>query len=389
MPKKKRTTEMQIVPFSPKRSSRNNFLYLSEETIFDILSRVPAESLQHYARYVCKSWSTIPRNPDFVRAHLLRANSGLYLQHGEEPYYAELFEMKEMKSKVVDTWWDLPGEILDSCDGILLICKSDGPTRILFLANPVTMQVVKLPRIPTSPSDSINAKLARINDGKFRVIFFDDDIGLCHGWYILTVDSQMLWRKLPFPYLERAKTDPLESLSVDLKSICIHGISYWIICYYRDPLFFAIDLNDESSRLLQLPCEVMEDKGTFLSWEIAKMGNHLCCVVWYLNPFDSETVVLRETPAQIWLWKLIDLHQNTWVKTHGVNLFHAKILRKELSFYATYWDDQESLIFHVRRRGNSETVALNMRTGKAKGIGKVTPQRGIWYGVHTNSLVSF
>ncbi|KAJ7973977.1 F-box-like domain-containing protein [Quillaja saponaria] len=381
MLKRKRTIEMQIVPFSPRKSSRNNILYLSEEIIFDILSRAPAEFVQNYARYVCMSWSTIPRNPDFVRAHLLHAKSGLYLQPGDEPFYAELFEMKEMDSKIVDTWWDLPGKILDSYDGILLFCKKDGPASILCLANPVTRRGMKLPPIPEPCHHfDIIAKLARINDGKFRVIFPDQGQLFWHEWYILTVDSQMSWRKISSPYLESTDKDPL-------KSICIEGISYWgNIFGYDDPHFLAIDLNDETSCLLQLPCEVIDNRGLVLTWEFAKMGKHLCCIYWWHSAFNPRKIVQRERPGEIKIWKLMDLHQNVWVMTYNTDLFHASIIRNELSSYMTYWDDQKSLIFEVRRGGNNEAVVFNTTTGKTTLIGIVNLR--IRYGIHTNSLVS-
>lgn len=344
--------------------------YLPEDIIMNILCRVPAEFWDKHIKYVCKTWASIPDDSHFIKMHLLHSKPCLYIQDTKS-FGIQFIEINGLKSNVVYRRSPLPGEIIDSNDGLILI-RVRNPPGVFYVANPITKQVMYL---YFEPQPSIHyayslAKIVRTQNGQVKVIFYGLDAKDPRGtlyWYVLTVGSDRSWREI-------SCAGAIKGAFYPSVTIAVGGVAYWNNRYdIRYTL--AVDLNDETSHLLVSPEGVTDVKKNYDRWHFVKMGNRLCLASW-----------IREI-NEIKLWILKDLRQNIWEKILCVEIIRGNIMKLGFTFLVTYLDDQQLLIFQVHSRGKTRLLAVDVKTRKVKTMKKF-PIYSTDFGVHINSLVA-
>nr|XP_034581083.1 F-box protein At3g07870-like [Setaria viridis] len=133
------------------------FSRLPDDTIADILLRLPAESVL-CAGAVCKAWRSFTTDPSFLAAHarLQQAQVVMYSYLDEGPYELALDvvpfsgdddEAARRRLIRYPRTTRTRFLLLASCNGVLLFRMSHGSFLSFLLCNPVTRQWAELPRV--------------------------------------------------------------------------------------------------------------------------------------------------------------------------------------------------------------------------------------------------
>ncbi|KAF5178080.1 F-box protein [Thalictrum thalictroides] len=304
----------------------------------DILSRVPARSLYQCCRLVCKDWYNLIKDPDFINFHHSRINK--YVSDGlialchttEFVDWAQFFNLVDNPNNntnltALRLHFDLPSDIqsikiVGSVNG--LMCLALLPRHnIFFICNPVTRDVLQLPKAPglgpysqkynlkyLFPATSGFAFHAATNTYKvvrtwfFRVIGGADilqggaDI-LQTGIEIYTLGSGV-WRWIDVN---------ISSMLCDLQAshVFLHEALHWQIVDLKksQPYTGVIDIGDENFRTFENPMEEVGLKARNLS----TLRQCLCLI----DEFSDHNA--------IWTMKQYGVAQS-WTKEH--------IIRKEI-----------------------------------------------------------
>lgn len=132
-------------------NSRN----LPQEIITDILSRLPVKSLFHF-KCVSPSWKSLISDPYFANTHLGRTKTANYSEQKIVTIsYCGNLNLVDYNDGNLTTKLEFPTveqhdaekwvKVLSSCDGLLLVSRSD---KSVFLLNPSTRECKKLPICP-------------------------------------------------------------------------------------------------------------------------------------------------------------------------------------------------------------------------------------------------
>jgi len=143
----KKNMNMKIVQCSSSSSNRNRnrFSELPQDVMLAILCLVPLTCLLNSARYVSKHWFTaIPfclrlKPPGLYVVNIKSGRKSYFLDHvnGQKIHFGTPSKM---------------GTLLDTCHGILLLCKG---IRLTFAVNPILKLCFKIPIYPTRSKGSI------------------------------------------------------------------------------------------------------------------------------------------------------------------------------------------------------------------------------------------
>lgn len=262
---------------SPRKMQQNDTTAesLSEDIIFfDILTRLPGTFLHRNAKFVCKAWAAIMGNSQFVEAHLRRAKPGIFLQSTRHPYGARFLEIKDNGGlRITELNPQYPGRILNSCDGLALFFQY--ATGALHVANPVTMQVTRVPdllgaklmyppcaiaRVPSTGEFKLFAAIAQKYSGVF----------VCH-WYVLRLGIDCVWRKIC-----------TDSGDYDFTCSPIYNGAYDLYWTTKNRVI-VMDIDKETFRAFLLPQE--------LRWhpQYLKMGDCLSAIIFLEQGFQIHT----------------------------------------------------------------------------------------------------
>lgn len=267
-----------------KRQSNNSLGYLPEEVIFDILTRLPAEWLHKSVRLTCKSWAAMISSSDFVKAHLLRAKPGIFIQKTRRSYGAHFLEFKgNGEYGVAALSPRLPGHYLNSCDGLILfIQKSTGNLQVV---NPVTMQRLNVPKLLGSNLNChATAAIIRVpRTGEFKLfaslVKSESLVWHCH-WYVLRLGKDTTWTRfgLEAGYFTFRGT-PIYCGGNDL---------YWI----RRDHIILMDVDKETFRKFDLHGKLYH--------HLFKFENHLA----YISPWGIIGYRMHVFEADCGRWRL-------------------------------------------------------------------------------------
>ncbi|GAV68444.1 F-box-like domain-containing protein [Cephalotus follicularis] len=372
-----------------KTKQHKHVVDLPNDIILNILSRLPAHFLHRRARPVCKTWADLMHLPLFKETNFLHSKPVLLvLDHVCNPNEACFFEMREGKLQIKGPKLELPGIILRSSGGVLLLTKYINKKQLFYVANPVTMQAVELPKLSAlvSWSGASIAYLPRTGELKVVCIGEDRDNGICH-WYILTIGSNMSWRQF-----DSTVPGCGPEVCYKTKSISAGGVLYWRIVslnrtsppFVKSIRIAALDLGDESLHHLWVPEECNEEH-----CELLKMGNSLGCISWRSTATGGRTETMK-------IWLLKDLRRNEWAITHRFDLDESHPLRMAVSVPAACLENHQILIFRLLRYQYDSTAQkhfdllfeLNWKTGKWKYFMNIVSMSQV-IEVHTDSLFSF
>ncbi|KAK9284048.1 hypothetical protein L1049_012308 [Liquidambar formosana] len=346
--------------------------YLHEDLIFNILVRLPADVLHKSMRLVCKGWANIIRHPLFIEAHLLRANTGIFVESIDSPGCARFFEIKDGEVRVTELKRQFPRRMVASCEGVSLFTDPIDH-RALYVANPATLQVTKLPYLNLPPNPLFfSSSIARISPtGQYKVVHaYKDSRKVCH-WLLLTVGVDNSWRKIDcHPAIGSGQID-LECFPVS-----VGGVVYWIDFEFYldgDNYFLAMDMGDETIHKVPIPSG-RTDPCTYL-----KMGSYL----------SSFTLILPST-LQFEVCVLKDMCRGEWAKVYVINIgTGGGIPRNLFCVFPIGWiNSDQILILEALTSQGDVLLAYNVETQETKLVdfelcGCEFSQ------IHTNSLVSW
>ncbi|KAK7359572.1 hypothetical protein VNO77_01533 [Canavalia gladiata] len=345
----------------------SSFDSLPNDVVAKILKSLPAQFLHNSGRFVCKTWAEILSLPCFKKSHLLHSQCGFLIQDGNGQCKVQSIDARDWELKETQLNFNFPGKIRGSSDGVLLINKS-ASVMDLYVANPVTMQVLKLPTLPSicKLCSHCNNIARASSTGEIKVVSLGRDSNGLYNWYVLTVGKGMSWRKINMAY---AKCDPESYLSY-VQSLSADGVIYWTnSSWINDPFVLAIDVHEEIAYRLKVPIEC---HGQY--WTLVQIGKEICC----MN--CGKDVEMK-------VWKLKDLHRSEWVKVKSIRFSIESPLRKKISV-PLLWLDSDVLVISVYVQVSNVVVAYHVKKDEYKVIKIGDVARHAIF-LHTNSLIQF
>ncbi|KAJ7978199.1 F-box-like domain-containing protein [Quillaja saponaria] len=378
--RKKTTTELK----RRKKQNTNNVIpYLSEDIITNILSRTPAKFVQDDARFVCKIWFNIPRQPEFIGMHLSRSTAGLYVQNTVNPKDVKYIEIKEMKKKVIHSFPPIPGEILDTYEGILLV-RDQKEKEILYVVNPITKQNVKLPPAPGAMNCD-RGMIGRMNTGELRIVCHDKKV---LGWFVVTVGDKldMSWEYVPY-YIQTLQEIIVPNYWLAASIFVDGNVIYWTLYGLLSEfdeyghVILILDLSNRLPGVLALPlpkqlARVAKDNVLF-----AKMGNDVCYTTWKNPNREFGELIVRKV-EYLGFGKRPRMTTIIHIQVPEGNPIHDNY-SEPITFLCD--DHQQILIFRVSRKRRL-FMAFDLKTEKSSIIRGVYPKCHA-IGKHINSIV--
>ncbi|XP_057748083.1 putative F-box/kelch-repeat protein At1g12870 [Arachis stenosperma] len=343
---------------------------LPNDVVAGILLRLPAQFLHNSASHVSRKWGEISESQCFINSHLLThlSECEFLIQDANK---VQSINARDLKLEETDLGAKFHGRISGSSDGVLLFNKSSGSVMDFYVANPVTMQILKLPSLKSTCMISSHcSNIARVSStGEIKVIRLGRDslIGM-YKWYVLTLGKEMHWRKISNNAPKEC--DPASYLSF-VQSLSVNGVVYWTnSSWITDPSVFAMDLCHETAYHLKVPGEC---HGQY--WTLVQMGKEICC----MN--CGKDVEMK-------VWKLNDLHINEWILIKSIRFSsEISLLRGNFCVPLT-WLDLEVLVLSVYVGVRNVVVAYNVNKGECIVL-KIDDVARHTIFLHTNSLIRF
>ncbi|PON58296.1 F-box domain containing protein [Trema orientale] len=307
------THEREVVIFIP--SDR----FLPEEIITDMLVRLDVKSLMR-CKCVCKSWRSLISELRFAKLHVQRQPHSLIIPACvHSPFWQGTeFLIYSFENPDEHSTYKFPmtieksteSMVVEGCDNGVL-CVRALPHNTVYLWNPATNEVKKLP--PSPASDQWLHPSIRVGFGydtltnDFKVVRVCAQVDTCFfgrysnvAVYSLRTNS---WKKIEMPYKFSSLgasytyffTSTISEIPVALND-CVH----WLWSFGRSPVYgdvdrdlmsgiVAFDLSTEVFELINLPQHVKE----FKVKTIGKVFEQLSFVM--LDPHKSiEIYVMKE-----------------------------------------------------------------------------------------------
>ncbi|KAG8378426.1 hypothetical protein BUALT_Bualt08G0136100 [Buddleja alternifolia] len=324
-----------------KKEPQNSLIsvpYLAKDCIFNIIVRLPLESLQT-SRFVSKSWFQIVNNPVFVDAHLRRSDFGLIFltpvknnlpfSDFEKPssssstrisfsveskvlesqsmpvhhyrlidppslFYINFLEIKDGKSTIKEYKTTCMGKIRATCNGLIVLdnlMKRKG----LIVLNPVTRELKTIPlgtKCSTHKEESYG--LAYCNhSSKYKLVhLFKDELAYI-GCEIMNIGSGS-WRVVdgpPHGFFGSFGCGPVFAL----------GALHWIPRDDHNEYVVSMLVDHESFRKIPLP------HGDGIHDRVLEMSGFL-------------GFVSRQNTSLIDVWILRSLGGESWEKKYSIHL---------------------------------------------------------------------
>ncbi|XP_024992097.1 putative F-box/LRR-repeat/kelch-repeat protein At1g11620 [Cynara cardunculus var. scolymus] len=292
---------------------------LPYDLIFKILLLLPAKDLLRLS-FVCKTWRRLINSPNFVEAHMSRCETVLtFLKHVSQPHpntfsidtknpqftlfeqpssrkrklQIYLMEFKDGNGKISDPNICGFGEILATCDGLVLARNRTGS---LLILNPTTRKLLPLKSGTIAPhrEESYGFVFSdRAHEYK-AVHVFRDESGHTDS-EILSLRT-MSWRGGSVPSFGLFR-------DFNHKAVAASGVLYWLPGTHNANYLVSMDIFDEKFVTKDLP---VNSSG---------MNDRLIENGGMLN-FVAQMTVYR---IQLWTLKRNDCDEE-WVKRYTINM---------------------------------------------------------------------
>ncbi|CAA0820231.1 Unknown protein [Striga hermonthica] len=274
---------------------------LSEDLLFNILIRLPAQDIHDSARLVCHRWAHLTRSRDFIRTHLRRARTGLLIQN--TTFLKDLIFISCGPTGRVElsrSRHELGLRILASSHGLVLVLSPSGPCT-LRIVNPGTTEYLDLPPFLGRRyfrHGSCLSNVAATNE--YKVVQAQFARGLrgevSYEYAVLTVGTDTSWRHMG--KVDRLTRETNTSLLIS-NPLITEGFVHWVL-YSGGSTIFTLDAKTEVMTESRVPVtlgrlvesEYLVSGGKNLTLVVKKLGSFFSWDVWEMSP---ETQVWRKT----------------------------------------------------------------------------------------------
>ncbi|XP_068339097.1 putative F-box protein At5g52610 [Pyrus communis] len=300
----------------------------SQVTCFEILPRLPSKSLMRF-RCVCKSWSSLTRNPSFVSAHqnlgcnkhthlLLTASDKttkqqhfFSLQINQQESLTPAAHLLTLQTPPTENERLYTAQCMNGLACLYLsntsAPKQTDPNHPVRIFNPCTRESLSLPH--TSPA-SCTAHVTHhfgysplTNEYKvLQVQKLIPALGDVHFMFKVFKMGASLWRHIEVD-LNDISFDPL-NFPFHRRSVCVNGAIHWM--HGTPNPIVVFDNEDEKFRVIPLP----EDYTCFTHLVSYPVGN-IVGVGGYLGLIGDRSMMKNEAMG---LWILKDYENLNWVK---------------------------------------------------------------------------
>ncbi|KAI9200054.1 hypothetical protein LWI28_001949 [Acer negundo] len=265
-----------------KEQKKQEVPYLSKDCVWNILIRLPIQSLSSM-RFVCKPWCSIISDGNFIDAHLRCSETVLIslrsfvlhpskttppdppntfsveasllqrkplsifdhpFKNGPSKLYIQFMEIKEGKGKIEEYNISCFGIVRASCNGLILVdnqLKRGG----LIVMNPVTRKLIALPVGTINPrNESFGFALSEVT-GEYKVVhLFQDKLG-----YISCETINLgtrVWREVNGPSFGLFQT-------FEHKPVSAIGALHWLPEIRINDYIVSMEVDNETFHTLSLP----------------------------------------------------------------------------------------------------------------------------------------
>ncbi|KAK1699550.1 hypothetical protein QYE76_016247 [Lolium multiflorum] len=254
---------------------------LPNDTIFDILSRIPVKSLCRF-RCVSKEWYALIADPGFHAAHKSRVEP-LLIVGSRRDNSLRLIDMEGSVVKVINgvgCVWKL---ICGSRDNLTCVITRTGDVKVIDLANGSEVSV-------TTWKDGLWGFGCSIPSSVYKLVYIKGDT--CE---ILTLGDSVGWRQMQLP--------PTSNISYRSNPAVVNGMMHLMLESYSDGnnvLCFNLETEEWKEGIKGPPNVDLKGCDPALS----EINGSLCMVQPVLYGFEGLTNI----------WLLTDPDKSTWVK---------------------------------------------------------------------------
>ncbi|GJX05971.1 putative F-box protein [Tanacetum coccineum] len=374
--------------------------YIPKDCVFNILIRLPIESLQR-ARFVCKPWYGIINSPKFIRENLCQSErvmiflcpvnrflrgcwpkqdsifqensttfsvesrildlKSIHVRHRPliEPslkYAIKYMVLADGKSTIGEFNATCLGKIKASCDGLIVVDNKLKKGELVIM-NPVTRELSLLPlgTICLPHEESFGLVCCGTQGYKLVHLFIDESQLI--GCEVLQIGEKS-WKVIDGPSFGLMKWfgyDP----------VFASGALHWVPEVDHSDYIVTMTIDDEKFHRITLP------KSSRFNDRIMEVSERLCFVT-------------HEEMNEISIWLLESLSRVTWTKTYTITVGCIRDLIP-LYFSRFKWE-----IYFLDIDGSIFAFDFEDEQMRKSAIKKGNfPILGASYSLHVNSLVSW
>ncbi|KAF5195926.1 F-box protein [Thalictrum thalictroides] len=359
--------------------------YLPHELIIeDILPRLPVKTIFRF-RSVCKLWYTLPCDTKFVGKHLNRSlvASSIMIVMSQKTlgnqnmlsFHSLNIAESGIKTNLMLTiplHRDVYAMEL-SCHG--LVCFSTLHRKEVYVCNPSTQEVLKLPKVSFDgsgdivPSKVVGFGFDRLSK-KYKVLCAFQHLPGKMKCFIYTLDSveDGSWRQL----------DDIPGLIQPMQNAYLNGVVHWMTVapndYTRLGGIISFSFEDEKYRVLPLPnCRYWR------SYSIL-YGLHSSIYLNVIGGYLRLITSLDGSDAGYWtlyIWTLKDYVNQVWTRDHSVS---CDIISDSMKLYPPVPIDIRN--GYVMFASGKRLYAHDLETDISTEVNRELPGEEFWNMIH-------
>ncbi|XP_073128357.1 uncharacterized protein [Henckelia pumila] len=349
-----------------KRCARKREItrHLPPELVFQFLVLLPAQTLHHVMRRVCREWNLIVHSRDFIHHHLRNSSSGILIQDLASTCNVFYVEMRRGCLEMCKLDWGFKELILTSCNGLVLVPDSKFSNNFCLI-NPLTKQRTILPPyfdrmgsyfVLVFAEASMEYKVVRVSR---------QNLGSTARIDVLTIGVDKVWRSIDL-HSVHSTVIPLVSSKMQVTG----GYAHW---FGKD---FILTFNAETEAVRGFPRRPKIPK----LYEIyVAMGSNLT----YFGQSDVFIMHVWEMNLEMGEWMMMFRLDLKPVCRH---LFED--LSWEVKTVTPYgWLEAREVLVLGTRSHQRHCIAYNVKTREIQSIEFCTKASVHSFQAHVNSLV--
>ncbi|KAJ4704515.1 F-box domain containing protein [Melia azedarach] len=361
--------------------------YLSEEIIFQVLTRVPATYLHDKFRYMCKPWHNLISSTGFIAQNTQQNKSELLvlvpctMKKVKLNYQVKVLEMddKTLDFNLTNALLPRTREIRSSCNGLILV-NDPNHSRSLCVMNMLTKSSLTLPACPSYCRHEKCAAALGFDQSaeEYKVVhMYADHL----GFEIFTLGgSDNAWKKIRGPFKFSHERPYIIGHFKWSDPVSINGqVFHWNVD--SNNYIVSMDISDEIPRKTVLPIHHGRNMHRF---KFLEMGGKLALLYYVSN-------------IQIDVWILEDFLGQNWMKTHRIMAEEVKCTIKSCLpdfsklFAVAALRNGEVLIFRHRKNEYTSVYSClyDIRRREMKMTKNMIIKKGRKFIHHRSSLIQW